>query len=237
MLLLVDNAPGHIVPKAGLSNVEVFFLTPNLTSHIQPLDAGIIAAFKRRYRSKQIRKLVEAMDIQRPLKGAINLANAIRIAGESWREVSEMIISNCWKHAGLTWEAEPDILQTANENTEETENLYNRVLAALDEPTTLTFEQFAAFDEGVFTCESHIERTSNEELVEVLDDTIESIEEPNIPTRKQALEAIEPLQVYMEHSTASTGTSIDQLNSLRDVIKKDAQVSQRQATILDFFNL
>ena len=127
-------------------------------------------------------------------------------------------------------------MQTANENTEETENLYNRVLAALDEPTTLTFEQFAAFDEGVFTCESHIERTSKEELVEVIDDTIESIEEPNIPTRKQALEAIELLQVYMEHSTASTGTSIDQLNSLRDVIKKDAQVSQRQATILDFFN-
>ena len=85
VLLLVDNAPGHIVPKAGLSNVEVFFLTPNLTSHIQPLDAGIIATFKRRYRSKQIRKLVEAIDIQRPLKGAINLANAIRIAGESWR--------------------------------------------------------------------------------------------------------------------------------------------------------
>ena len=117
-------------------------------------------------------------------------------------------------------EAEPEILQTANENTEQTENLYNRVLAALDEPTTSTFEQFAAFDEGVFTCESHIERTSNEELVDILDDTIESIEEPNIPTRKQALEAIELLQVYMEHSTESTGTSIDQLNSLRDVIKK-----------------
>ena len=143
MLLLVDNAPGHIVPEAGLSNVEVFFLATNLTSHIQPLDKGIIAAFKRRYRSKHIRKLVEAIDIQRPLKDVINLVNAIRIAGESWTEVSEMTISNCWKHASLTWEAEPESLQTANEHTEETENLYNRVQAALDEPTTLTFEQFA----------------------------------------------------------------------------------------------
>ena len=223
----MDNAPGHIVPDAGLSNVEVFFLAPNLTSHIQPLDKGIIAAFKKRYRSKQIRKLVEAIDIQRPLKDAINLANAIQIAGESWREVSEMTAGNTLVSRGRQ---DPKFCKPQMKIQRK------QRIAALDEPTTLTFGQFAAFDEGVFTCESHIERTSNEELVEVLDDTFEYIEEPDFPTRKQALEAIELLKVYMEHSTASTGKSIDQLNSLRDVFKQKAQVSRRQATILDFFN-
>jgi len=49
ILLLIDNAPGHVVDEEerALSNVKVEFLPPNTTSKIQPMDAGIIAAFKR----------------------------------------------------------------------------------------------------------------------------------------------------------------------------------------------
>jgi len=42
-----------------LSNVQVLFLPPNTTSRIQPMDAGIIAAFKKRYRSFHLAHAVD----------------------------------------------------------------------------------------------------------------------------------------------------------------------------------
>ena len=49
ILLLVDNAPSHIVPDDDLTNVKVKMLPPNTTTCIQPLDQGIIAALKARF--------------------------------------------------------------------------------------------------------------------------------------------------------------------------------------------
>ena len=47
ILLLADNAPTHIINETiQLSNINVHFLPPNTTSHLQPLDAGIINSFK-----------------------------------------------------------------------------------------------------------------------------------------------------------------------------------------------
>ncbi|KAG1695985.1 hypothetical protein DVH05_018972 [Phytophthora capsici] len=48
VILLVDNALSHKVIKS-LSNVEEHFFPPNLSSSVQPLDAGIIRSFKARY--------------------------------------------------------------------------------------------------------------------------------------------------------------------------------------------
>lgn len=47
ILLLADNAPTHLLDETiQLSNVNVHFLPPNTTAHLQPLDAGIINSFK-----------------------------------------------------------------------------------------------------------------------------------------------------------------------------------------------
>ena len=40
VLFIMDNAPGHGHPE--LSHVKIHFLPPTTTSHLQPLDAGII---------------------------------------------------------------------------------------------------------------------------------------------------------------------------------------------------
>ena len=45
VLLFLDNATSHTEPLA-LSNVTLKFLPPNTTSKLQPLDLGIIRAFK-----------------------------------------------------------------------------------------------------------------------------------------------------------------------------------------------
>src|SRR5208282_2197717 len=45
VLLIIDNAPSHIWKTEEFSNLDIITLPPNTTSKLQPLDAGIIAAF------------------------------------------------------------------------------------------------------------------------------------------------------------------------------------------------
>jgi hypothetical protein len=60
IMLIVDNAPTHrvrgVTPEEehglklfNLSNIKVVFLHPNVTSKAQPLDQGIIAAYKAHF--------------------------------------------------------------------------------------------------------------------------------------------------------------------------------------------
>jgi len=51
IILLMDNAKCHGCENiSSLSNVKVHFLPPNTTSHLQPLDQGIIYSLKAQYR-------------------------------------------------------------------------------------------------------------------------------------------------------------------------------------------
>jgi hypothetical protein len=53
ILLLLDNVSCHttvLKSKIEFPNINVMFLPPNTTSVTQPLDAGIIAVFKKRFR-------------------------------------------------------------------------------------------------------------------------------------------------------------------------------------------
>jgi hypothetical protein len=54
VLLFVDNCPCHKLTGLVLPHVNVHFFPPNTTAKIQPMDAGIIMAFKRHYRRYQI---------------------------------------------------------------------------------------------------------------------------------------------------------------------------------------
>ena len=69
-LMLLDNASSHgvadtLVTKVGsldafrLTNLLLLFLPPNCTSVVQPLDQGIIAAFKAHYKRKLARYMVQ----------------------------------------------------------------------------------------------------------------------------------------------------------------------------------
>jgi|GraSoiStandDraft_39_1057311.scaffolds.fasta_scaffold394993_2 hypothetical protein len=49
ILLLIDNASSHQLAESEieeLSNIKLYFLPPNTTSHLQPIDQGIISSFK-----------------------------------------------------------------------------------------------------------------------------------------------------------------------------------------------
>ena len=75
VLLLLDNAPSHMI-TSGLTNVKVHFLPPNTTSHLQPLDAGIIQCFKANYRRFHLQHIIDLIDSDK--SAALALSDAIR---------------------------------------------------------------------------------------------------------------------------------------------------------------
>ena len=50
------------ISRLQLTHVEVAFLPPNTTSHLQPLDAGIIASFKNYYKRNYCRHVLELFE-------------------------------------------------------------------------------------------------------------------------------------------------------------------------------
>ncbi|KAF8218625.1 DDE-domain-containing protein, partial [Tricholoma matsutake] len=102
ILLFQDNFSGHIVPD-GLTNISVENFEPNLTSHVQPNDAGIIRCFKAHYCSKFIARAIDRYDNKVvPLKiYDIDQLEAMRLADLAWNQVDTTTIRNCWRKSGI----------------------------------------------------------------------------------------------------------------------------------------
>jgi len=101
ILLLLDNCTAHKADGLELTNIRIHMLPPNTTSKIQPMDAGIIAAFKRRYRRLQLAHALDLDEAGRTDIYKVDLVQAMRWSKRSWSEILPESISNCWRHTGL----------------------------------------------------------------------------------------------------------------------------------------
>ena len=100
--MLIDNAPSHIWKAEDYPNLEIVALPPNTTSKLQPLDVGIIAAFKCQIRRQQLEHALDILDNDdnpRPYK--VDQLTAMRWARNAWRNMKSTVIQNCWRHTGL----------------------------------------------------------------------------------------------------------------------------------------
>ena len=98
VLLLLDKVASHFL-EVELECVKPFHLPPNTTSHLQPLDGGIICAFKVHYRSLQVKCFIEL--IEKDQKPDLNLKEPVQFVAMAWRSVSATTIQNCWNHTGI----------------------------------------------------------------------------------------------------------------------------------------
>ena len=114
ILLFLDNCPVH--PPMELSNMKLVFLPPNTTSRLQPLDAGIIKAFKMHYRRNLLSYITLRWDQPNSEPGFSKVSSPFRISTdyvqislldalvwikEAWKEVSIAIISKCFRTCGI----------------------------------------------------------------------------------------------------------------------------------------
>ena len=49
-------------PDIKLTNIEIVYLPPNTTAHLQPMDAGIIRSFKARYKGEFCNHIIHQFD-------------------------------------------------------------------------------------------------------------------------------------------------------------------------------
>ncbi|GMF57632.1 unnamed protein product [Phytophthora fragariaefolia] len=112
ILLLLDNASSHeLSDESGeLSNVTVRKLPPNTTSHVQPMDAGVIATLKSGYNEKHIELAINRVDPDMPDTTPdgksiyhVEELQAMEWIKEAWAEVDATVIENCFRKAGVVF--------------------------------------------------------------------------------------------------------------------------------------
>jgi len=115
IVLLLDNAPTHIVADVAkkvvrgfelyyLSNVTLIFLPANTTSVVQPLDQGIISAFKASYRRYLVCDTIEQLDSDADLtiaKIKPDMLKVVKWVRASAKGLTLDTIRNCWFKAGI----------------------------------------------------------------------------------------------------------------------------------------
>lgn len=101
--LIVDNCSAH--PKDCIGKyemIEIIFLPPNVTSLIQPMDAGIISVLKHLFRTGLVARLLDEMEktpANEPLTSDFNLYDAAKMCGELWNGLSAETIEKCFAKA------------------------------------------------------------------------------------------------------------------------------------------
>lgn len=106
VLLFIDTAHNHDIE---FSSIKVYFLPPNTTSILQPMDQGVIQNFKMFYRKKIIRRLVDNNE-----SFSINILEAIRMYVKAWRSVTPQTILNYFIKVGFK---DGDIIPIDNSTT------------------------------------------------------------------------------------------------------------------------
>ncbi|XP_038077398.1 tigger transposable element-derived protein 6-like [Patiria miniata] len=99
VLMFVDNCAAHPHVQ-NLEAVTLVFLPPNTTSHLQPMDQGVIMNFKVNYRRQLLQHLLQSYDSGVTPK-AVNVKEAIDMTDLAWRNVKADCIACCFAKAGF----------------------------------------------------------------------------------------------------------------------------------------
>ncbi|XP_070368898.1 activity-dependent neuroprotector homeobox protein 2 isoform X3 [Equus asinus] len=103
ILLIIANAPGHPPFVGDLHpNIKAVFFPPNTTSLIQPMDQGIIAAFKAYYLRRTFAQAIAATEegtgktLMQFWKD-YNIYDCIKNLAWAWGDVSKECVNGIWK--------------------------------------------------------------------------------------------------------------------------------------------
>ena len=103
IILLADNFSGHDISEITLTHVRVEYFPPNCTSVLQPLDQGIIKAFKSNYRNGVMKQIISRID-RLEANENVTLLDALYFIKSAWATVSTNTIKNCFRAAGFKQE-------------------------------------------------------------------------------------------------------------------------------------
>jgi len=154
VLMIIDNCPAH--PKmSNLEAITLIFLPPNVTSRLQPCDMGIIKNLKVKYHELVAQRLLNSIDTMTKFQ-EINILDTMQMLRSAWRDVTSQTVANCFHKAGFANRlckggndaADPSVPETLDDDDD-------IPLARLFPAGDVTFDDYAAADDAVETCEEH----------------------------------------------------------------------------------
>ena len=98
--LFVDNFSAHYISYQP-SNIDVEFFQPNMTSYVQPCDAGVIRCFKALYRRNFCARAIDLDEAGERNIYKLDLLEGMTMAKQAWNAVSSETIEHCWDHAQI----------------------------------------------------------------------------------------------------------------------------------------
>ena len=233
VLLILDNVSSHTIHGLNLKNVEILFLPKNTTSKLQPLDSGIIASFKRKYRGIFVRYLIDKLE-HKDITVKLNILDAIRFVTESWNNVAPEIIQNCWFHSGLIIRQsteESDI--TVSEESIEKLAIQNDISELnLDDP--MSAAQYLNFQEETIT-ESYFEESSFLDIVTDEDKAEDDSSALPKVSHKDAFNSCQILLNYFEQQSVDYRSQVKLMNDLKNQITYAKNKYSKQTSILEYF--
>lgn len=259
ILLLMDNASCHPHSIADtFSNITIKFLPKNTTSKTQPLDAGIIANWKVKYKKRLLRYVcskVDKVNNASEIVKSINVSMAIEWGKQAWNEVSPDTIVKCFKKTKLypqELEEEDDPFEGEDE-LPALQELLDKIGYSCDADT------FISAEESIDVCPGFIDDSNpnwrkdlreqildNEDVMsmsappekdDVEDDEFDpELKLPVIKTVSKAEEIAEQLKDFAQfHGYEELSLTLSKVNDLLHEIKLRGPKSQ--TTITEFFSL
>lgn len=116
-VLVIDNAPTHPEELTCEDEITIYFLPPHVTSLLQPMDQGVIASLKRRYRHKLLSEILSKLnDKDTGLIAAlktINIKDVIYMLAKAYEEMPNTTFTKSWRKL---W---PSVLEAIEKNKED----------------------------------------------------------------------------------------------------------------------
>lgn len=247
VILVLDNCSAHSTAEnlsslVELRNTTVLYLPPNMTSKIQPCDAGIIRNFKAYYRQRFNRLLIDGIQNNCSNPEKINVLQGICMAVDAWTiNVKQATIRNCFLHCKIrdaVVEEEQPLSSMEDDSLTEELTMQSRLLGYSDPMTVehlLDFpeEQYVSFtptDEDIVAFVTNATNDSDRD-----DDEVEANpERPIISAREASYMITEIEHLLLQHPTEYAASS----NALQILRKQCNIISQsrcRQTNLFDYF--
>lgn len=192
IILLMDNAKCHDCDNiSNLSNIKIHFLPPNTTSHLQPLDQGIIYSLKAQYRKLLCKNQIQAYDLyEDQTPPPVDILDSINLIAEAWKMVTKKTIINSWAKAEILPDDESNTSDgddsEVEDDIEDLQLLINELPPIID---PLNIKEYINIDDELIT----EEKLTLEEIVNMIrgqNAAEEYVEEETIIT-SNALNSIE----------------------------------------------
>ena len=254
VLLFLDNFSGHCdenkvtknkKPKQALNltNIKLHYFPPNCTSVLQPMDQGIIQAFKMKYRRAIVEEKLQAIETESTMP-EFNVLFAINKIHKCWKEISVSTIKHCFAKGGFR-NSKTQHLSEVDEEAEfqiEKETFQTK-LSKLSKMENFDFNifQYVELDEklpcyGELTDEEIVQAVQSQKNDGKIDEVnIEDSEDSCVPliSPSSAIEHLKALRLFLHQHRDDSSEYLKDLDKMEDFIERTRIYKQK--TIESYF--